>query len=453
MRTPPTGWTSGLRGLAVLALFLVLPTLASEESVVIRADRVFVRPGEVVEDAAVLVQRGRIVAVGRDVKVPDGAREIRGEVVCAGFIDPWSSFAMDPGSVADDNTSAATRSADALDPYVDPKVARELLKGGVTVVRTQAGRPARHGGFGALFRVPFTGEDDLLLDDCGMAMNPSRGRDIDVFGIIDEVDRVAKSIAQGADYVLEWIEYRYELQEWQEAIAEKEEELEKDFKKAKKKRDKELAEAEEEGKKFKEKRYKEDRKPRMPRIDDDKAALGRVAEGVVPLIVEANGAPELRELLAATEEFGRLRMMIAGGAQAMTVADELAERRIPVIVTPSLATADERFAGAADPALAGRLAEADVPVLIASGGRSPVASRDLALLAGLAIGHGLEREEAFEALTLGAARALDVADRLGSVERGKHADLLVLDGDPLASTTRVRYVLSNGHVVLSPEDE
>ena len=53
-------------------------------------------------------------------------------------------------------------------------------------------------------------------------------------------------------------------------------------------------------------------------------------------------------------------------------------------------------------------------------------------------------------LVQGAARALDVSDRLGSIELGKDADLLVLDGDPLSSTTRVQYVISGGEVVVEP---
>ena len=60
---------------------------------------------------------------------------------------------------------------------------------------------------------------------------------------------------------------------------------------------------------------------------------------------------------------------------------------------------------------------------------------------------------AFEALTIGAARALDVAGRVGTIERGKDADLLVLDGEPLGLATRVQYVVSGGHVVIAPEDE
>jgi imidazolonepropionase-like amidohydrolase len=77
-----------------------------------------------------------------------------------------------------------------------------------------------------------------------------------------------------------------------------------------------------------------------------------------------------------------------------------------------------------------------------------MASRDLPLLASLAVGHGLEPERALEALTLGAARALDAGDRIGSLEQGKDADLLVLDGEPLATTTRVQYVISGGELVV-----
>jgi imidazolonepropionase-like amidohydrolase len=63
----------------------------------VRGEHVHVRPGEVLEDAAVLIQDGRILAVGADLVAPEGARELSGAVVCAGFIDPWSGFGLDGG--------------------------------------------------------------------------------------------------------------------------------------------------------------------------------------------------------------------------------------------------------------------------------------------------------------------------------------------------------------------
>ena len=428
------------------------------DALVIRADRVIVRPGEILEGVAILVEEGRIVAIGPDLDVPEGARELAGEVVCAGFIDPWSGWGVEAGSMGDTRTSASTRTTDTLDLFEDDRLRRDIARAGVTCLRVQAGGDSDVGGLGALLRVG-PGHDRasiVLLDDCGLAMHVGvgrGGRPADLFERIDQVDKVARSVGEGWDYRLSQTEYKYELEEWQKKIAEAEAELEKDFKKAKKERDKDIEEAKEKDKEFKEKKYKEDKKPRPPKYDADKEVLARIADGEIPLIVEAHRAAELRELLKGTAKYGRLRLIIAGGTQAMTVAEELAERRIPVIVrTEPVGGSPPPGWGDADLALAGRLAGEGVPVLLGSGGAGGLASRDLPLLAQLAIGHGLDREKALAALTIDAARALDVADRIGSVERGKDADLLVLDGEPLATTTKVRYAISGGRVVITPED-
>ena len=66
----------------------------------VQGERVYVRPGKVLENAAVLVQDGRILAVGPDLVAPEGARSISGTVVCAGFVDPWSGFGLDAAIAA-----------------------------------------------------------------------------------------------------------------------------------------------------------------------------------------------------------------------------------------------------------------------------------------------------------------------------------------------------------------
>ena len=98
--------------------------------------------------------------------------------------------------------------------------------------------------------------------------------------------------------------------------------------------------------------------------------------------------------------------------------------------------------------LAGDLDRAGVEVLIGSGGSAD--ARNLRLLAAAAVGHGLDRKAALNAITLGPARAFDVADRVGSLELGKDADVLVFDGDPLDTTAPIRFVLSHGRVVVEP---
>ena len=96
-----------------------------------------------------------------------------------------------------------------------------------------------------------------------------------------------------------------------------------------------------------------------------------------------------------------------------------------------------------DPALAGRLEAADIPVAITAGGDS----RFLALRAAQAMPHGLSEAGALSAITLNAARAAGVGGRLGSLEPGKDADFVLWTGHPLRSGSRVQRVFINGEEV------
>ena len=424
------------------------------EALLLRAHWVIVRPGKVLEEGEVLVQNGRIVAVGQGLAAPEGARVIEGEVVCAGFLDPWSSLGTDAGSLNDMATTPSTRSVDAVERYDSAHLREEALRGGVVCSRVQVGQRAPLGGVGAVVRnadgLEETGGEMVVLPDACMAatVGISRpGRPADIFDRISEVDRLVGQIERGRAYRESWVEYGHALEEWEEAIAKSVEKLEKDFKKAKKARDKEVKEAEEKGKEFKEEKYKEDKKPREPKLDPDSEALAQVAEGKLPLIVEVHRAEEIRALLQKTASFDRLRLVIAGGTEAVVHAKDLVERRIPVIVwsSPLPASRPDEY-DRHDLALARELAKAGVKVVIGSGG-GPHA-RELRTLAALAAGHGLDPDAALAAITTNAASILDVRDALGTVERGKHAELLVLDGDPLDTTARIRFVISHGQVVV-----
>ena len=421
---------------------------AADDVLALKGARVIVRPGEVLEGATVLVKNGVIVAVGADVAVPDGARTVEGAVVCAGFIDPWSSLGIDGATFSDGRTNAATRATDGLDPWSSDYARSEAAASGVLMVRVQSGDGSEFGGIGAVVRNGLAG-DHLVLESEALvaaAVGLSDGRRAkDPFDRVGEADRLASKLEDGFDYRADWLQYADELEAWEAEIAKEEAKLEKDFKKAKKKRDKDVEEAEEEGEEFEDKKYKEDKRPRMPRYDASKEVLARIVDGELPLVVRCEGAAELRALLAATKPFPRLRMTIAGGSGAPLLARELVDRGIPVIVQPiPYADGSSARPEGHDLGLAGRLEELGVKVLLGTGGAQ---ARDLPLLAGLAVGHGLDAKAAFEALTVGAARALDIADRVGTVEVGKHAELLVLDGDPLTSQARVRAAISAGRVV------
>ncbi len=445
----------------------VLPARAddSRPTLFIKVQRLIRRPGDELQNAALIVRGGKIIAVGTDLQKPDGAREIDGAVACAGFIDAWAAVGIGADSLQDPGTSAATRTVDGIDPWSNEHIRREVLRAGVTVVRVQAGLSSRVGGVGAMLRVAPglpTGPsgEDVVLADCDVSMSiglavPSsdQGEKTDPFERVADLDRVVSAVESGKGYLIARTEHRYELEEWEKKISEKETELTKDAKKAKKDREKEQKDATEKGKPFQEKKYKEDKRPQPPRFDEENEVLARVADGSMPLLVQANRSAEIRGLLKGTSGFDRLRLILASGADALTCVQGLTERGVAVLIAPvprgRVATEDSSEASLS---LAGDLARAGVQILLGSGGMNPGSSRDLPLLAQLAIGNGLDREKAFDALTLGAAAAFDVANRLGSLEPGKDAEILVLDGAPLTSTAQVRYVVSSGRLVLEPQN-
>lgn len=419
-------------------------------SLFIRAEKIYARPDRVLEHVNLLVEDGRIVAIGAELKAPEKVRTLDAKVVCAGFIDSWSSFALDPAAFGDERVTPASLALDALDPYVEPRSELEILRAGVTSYRLQASPNARVAGLGALLRLhpKRSGLDSILLGDCSVGLSLA-GRSGDVFERAAECDRVLSAIADGWTYLEDRNEYKHELAEWEKKIAEKQKELDDGFKKAKKDREKAQSDAKEKSSEFKEKEYKEDKKPKAPRYDEDKEVLARVANGEIPLVIEAYSATQIRALLAVADRFRRARVVLAGATEARTFAKELAEHRIAVLVTPSpLGFYRDTAQANASLALAAELEEAGVEVLLGSGGQAGLAARDLPLLAALAIGHGMSPSAALAALTTRPARVFDVADRVGVVEVGRDADLLLLDGEPFAATTKVKYVLSGGDLVV-----
>ncbi len=429
------------------------PSAAQGELLAVRARHVLVAPGEHLTDAVVLVKNGRITAVGQGLAIPEGARVLEGEVVCAGFIDAWSGIGLDARSIDDGRTDAATRATDALDPWTSEHERREAVAAGVLLARVQTGVASEFGGISAVVRNGHAGDALVVLPDAtiGAAVGISdRGRGKDAFDRLAEADRLGAKLGAARDYRAEWVEYEKQLGEWQKKIAEKEKELEKDFKKAQKAREKDIEDAKKKGEEHKDKEYKEDKRPKTPRFDAEKDTLARVVSGELPLFVRCDGLVELRALLQGTAPFPRVRLVIVGGLGLAddggeVVARELAQRRIPVLVQPiPYNEVDGARPAGQSLGFAAHLARLGVDVLLGTG---PASTRDLPLMAALAVGHGLDRDAALHALTLGAARALDLASEVGTVEVGKRAELLVLDGLPFTSSGRVRAAVSDGKVV------
>ncbi len=172
----------------------------------------------------------------------------------------------------------------------------------------------------------------------------------------------------------------------------------------------------------------------------DLEALQPVLKGQVPLAVLANRASDLLAAMRLADEF-KLRLVLVGAAEGWMVAADLAKARVPVVIEPmtDIPTFDSLGATLEN---AARLARAGVTVALTSFDTQN--ARNLRQEAGNAIANGLDRDAALTAVTLTPARLWGVADRLGSLDAGKDADVVLWSGDPFELTTNADAVFIKG---------
>lgn len=168
--------------------------------------------------------------------------------------------------------------------------------------------------------------------------------------------------------------------------------------------------------------------------------------GEQPVIFRADREAEIRGAINFAEEM-KLKPIILGGNDAWKVAALLKEKNVPVILTGVFdlpGREDDNYDVLYESP--SKLQQAGVRFCISTGDFGAEV-RDLPLYAGMASAFGLSKADAVKAVTLYAAQILNVADRLGSIEPGKMANLVVTDGDLLEARTHVRYLFIDGRPV------
>ena len=174
-------------------------------------------------------------------------------------------------------------------------------------------------------------------------------------------------------------------------------------------------------------------------------ALVPVVEGRMPVVMHANLARDIRAALTFADEF-QLQVILAGAQDVARVTDEVKRRNIPVILGPILSLPQRED----DPydllfTNARTLLDAGIPFAIQT--TDAHNARNLPYHAASAAAFGLPKEEALKAVTIYPARIWGVADRLGSLEVGKSANVILTDGDPLEIRTNVRRVFIAGEEI------
>ncbi|MCC9144835.1 MULTISPECIES: amidohydrolase [unclassified Arthrobacter] len=174
-------------------------------------------------------------------------------------------------------------------------------------------------------------------------------------------------------------------------------------------------------------------------------ALAMVLRREIPWRQHAHRADDIGTALRLADEFG-YDLVLDHGTEAHLLADVLAERGVPVLIGPLFTTRSKVELRGRSMANPGKLAAAGVEISIITD-HPVVPINFLIYQAALAVKEGLGREEALRAVTINPARVLGLADRLGSLEPGKDADLVLWSGDPLDVMQRALKVWIGGREV------
>lgn len=193
--------------------------------------------------------------------------------------------------------------------------------------------------------------------------------------------------------------------------------------------------------------YRDAKKSGRPHDTDARwEAMIPVVDGEVPVIVSASSVQQIQDAIAFAESEG-LRIILRGAEDALLVADHLAAKKIPVLLTSTLEQPNRDWLGYDyNYSLPAKLHEKGVPFAIV-GDNSAAYTHRLPWQAGAAVAYGLPEEEALRAVTIYPARFLGIDDRVGSLEPGKHATLLVTTGNPLDYRATIEQAYVQGRAI------
>lgn len=182
-----------------------------------------------------------------------------------------------------------------------------------------------------------------------------------------------------------------------------------------------------------------------PDYDMKMEALMKVLKGEIPLKAHAHRADDILTAIRIAKEFN-VGITLEHCTEGHLITDLLLEEGIPAVVGPILTDRSKielRNQSVKNP---GQLAKAGIKVAIMTDHPcTPI--QYLPLCAAMAVKEGMDEEEALKAITVNAAEITGISDRVGSLEAGKDADMVILDGAPLELKTKVLYTIINGRVV------
>ncbi|MDH8678617.1 amidohydrolase [Fusibacter bizertensis] len=379
----------------------------------IKNAKIYTMAGEVIENGCILVENGKIKEIGTDLVAPLDAQVIDGEGknVFPGFIDAhchigmWEEGIGFEGADGNEMTDPVTphlRAIDALNPR--DEAFENAIKGGVTTAATGPGSANVIGGTFSVIKLHGNRIDDMIVKEtlamkCAFGENPKR---------VYNDKKMMPSTRMGTaaklrETLAKTVEYR----------------------------DKKVAAGGDASK--------------MPTYDMKLEAMLPVINKEIPLKAHAHRADDIFTSIRIAKEFDVL-LTLEHCTEGHLIADQLAKEGYPAIIGPSFGNKSKFELNQKTFDTPGVLHKAGVKIAIMTD--SPVIPLEyLPMAAALAHKAGLEEMEALKCISINAAEILGVDDRIGSIEVGKDADLVVWEGHPFDLQARVAFTLINGEVV------
>ncbi|OHB83682.1 MAG: hypothetical protein A2Z38_00630, partial [Planctomycetes bacterium RBG_19FT_COMBO_48_8] len=400
----------------------------------IRAGKILTASRGTISDGLILIKGDKITYVGKPKDVPEQATVIdaANSVVIPGLIDihshlglHWESepVRMNPASPTSGSGGVNLVSiSNAIKP--NDEGFRDVLRSGVTSVLLAPETGGLVGGNAALIKLTGDRTKDMIVKEYAAVK----------FSMLESSAKMAQIwearelLKRAKEYAEKWDEYERSFEEY-----ERRRQYEKD-----KGNDKDKNKESNEEDALKE--------PERPRRDTNLELMRGLFERKMPALVHAGRADEILNTLKVFRDEYNLDVIILGGGDGFRVTDDLRKYNVGVAIGPDILRYEKGKAiNNADLLTRSRLRVA-LHTSATSG------TQYLPMNAAYAIRYGMDEDNAFRAVTIYPAELLHVDDRIGSIDEGKDADLVILSGEPFDFRSRVEKVIVNGQIVFEREE-
>ncbi len=398
---------------SVSAFSTEIPAKTQEHPIALVGGTIHTISGNVIQNGTILFDKGKITAIGENISIPQDAEriDIKGKDVYPGMIDPHSTIGLSEieaiRATNDISESGSINPNLRAEKAVNPEseIIPVTRANGITMALTSPDGGIISGTSALIELDGWTWEDMTFKAPVGLVLNwPSMSINHAWWERRSEEDQ-----KKDRDKALDQIKNAFHDARayWQAKNAEANKSIP------------------------------------FHKTDLRWEAMKPFLDGTAPVIVNAGEMQQIEAAVAWSQQEG-VKIIIYGGYDSWRVADLLKAKNIPVITGSMLSLPWRRSDGYDEPmTLPKKLLDAGVKFCI-SGDGSSSNERNLPYHAAMASSYGLPKDEAFKAVTLYTAQILGVADRVGSLEVGKDATLIVTNGDPLEIKTNVQMEFIEG---------